>query len=134
MTDYPFRTSKRSILRLMDTSSTALLVSLAFQFNVNLDINELIRQLKKSEPIVPEDLKIDISEKVKVSDDVSVTVASGLRASGSLSMVKTTNKPSEKELELIQAARGNRPYNSISDVQVSYNEQGTITSISWKES
>jgi hypothetical protein len=114
--------------------TTAIFISLAFRFNVKVDINQLIDQLKKTGPVVSTDLKINASEEVKVSDDVSVIVSSSLSTVGSLSMVKTTNNPSETELELIQAARGNRPYNSISDVQISYNEQGAITSISWKES
>lgn len=101
-------------------------------FNVDIDINKLIDQLKKSKPVAPEDLKINVSENVNVSDDISITV-SRLQTSGSLSMIKTTNNPTTKELELIQAARGDRPYNSIFDVRVSYNENGNITSIQWNE-
>jgi hypothetical protein len=99
---------------------------------VNLDINKLIDQLKKSKPVVPEDLNINVSDETKVSDSILVTV-SKLELTGSLSMIKSTNNPTEKELDVIRAARGDRPYSSIFDVRVSYNEKGNITSISWSE-
>ena len=118
----------------MDAPTTAILISLVFtaNLNINLDINVLIDQLKKSKPIVPKDLSINVSDVVKVTDDISVTV-SRLQPRGSLSMVKTTNNPTAKELELIKAARGDRPYNLIFDVRVGYDENGNVTSIQWNE-
>jgi hypothetical protein len=120
----------------MSSSTTAaLLVTIAFslKLNVKVDINELIDQLKSSEPIVPEDLDVNTSDEVQISDNVSASINSTVKATGSLSIIKTTNNPDPKELELIQASRGNRPYNSIFDVHISYDEKGNITSLQWSE-
>ena len=119
----------------MDAPTTALLITLAFHVNVNVDfdINKAIDQLKKSKPVVPEDLNINASDEIKLSENISVTVGRAQKTTGSLGIVKTTNNPTPKELELIQAARGNRPYNSIFGVQIGYNEKGSIISLQWNE-
>jgi hypothetical protein len=53
--------------------------------------------------------------------------------SGSLRMVKTTNMPTQKEMELVQAARGGRRYNNIWNVQIAYDESGNVSIVSWDE-
>ncbi|HTB49298.1 MAG TPA: hypothetical protein VK712_04410 [Verrucomicrobiae bacterium] len=108
------------------------LIHVKINVKVALDINKLIDQLK-SKPIPVKDLNINVAENIVVSDNVSVEISS-IKPSGSLSMIKTTNNPTPKELEIIQAARANRPYNSISDVRISYAENGSITSVEWTES
>lgn len=58
---------------------------------------------------------------------------SSVAPSGSLRMVKTTNNPTQQELELVQAARGGQPYANIWNVQIAYDEDGKVSVLSWDE-
>lgn len=87
---------------------------------------ELKKELSSIKPVINADSRIKVSDKVKVLESV-------VTSSGSLQMTKITKNPSKEELALVQLARGNRPYNSIFDVQINYDEKGRITSMGWNE-
>ncbi|MBC7764534.1 hypothetical protein H7Y29_02375 [Microbacteriaceae bacterium] len=116
----------------MDVPTSAIIISLVIRakFNIKLDINQLINQLKGSRPVVSQELKANVTDEVKLSDDLLIKVSSS-KFTDNLS---ETHAPSEEELDLIQAARGNRPYNSISDLRISYDRSGSITALRWVES
>lgn len=89
-------------------------------------MEQLKDELLRIGPVIKNDLDVNVSDNVSVTESVLAT-------RGNLQMTKITNNPTKKELEIIQEARGNRPYNSISDVRINHDENGNITSIQWNE-
>ena len=113
--------------RINSPSTTIRQINISFFGNQINSIDKLKKELANQKPVLSKDLEVNVSESVTVTESV-------LLASGNLQMTKITNNPTNEELELVQLARGKRPYNSISDVHITYDEKGNIVSLNWTES
>ena len=88
-----------------------------------------IAQLQSS---VQKALEVSVKDEVSLLTGVTATVSS-FKPEGSLQTTKITNNPTEEELALVKIARGNNPFNSITNVRITRNEKGNVTSLSWDE-
>lgn len=91
-----------------------------------LNFNQIKKEVAKQQPVIQENLEIKVSDLTRIIEHAKVkTSKPSNNTNGDIS-------PTTEELELVQSLRGNRQYHSISDVKVTYDENG-IT-ISWTES
>jgi hypothetical protein len=87
-----------------------------------LNFNQIKKEVTKQQPVIQEALEIKVSDLTRIIENVKAKTHP----------VAITTKPSTEELELVQLLRSNRPYNSISDVKIKYDESGVT--MSWTES
>jgi len=109
-------------------------ISLNFNFggtHNHLTSPEDLRRYLSEHPVaLPEDINIEVSDTVKVSENIEASIT----PQGNLQMTKITDSPSKEELELVLTARGSRTYNSIENVRIGYDETGNIKTLQWTES